>query len=222
MFNILMGGALIGGALAFIYPDMISGRRSMFHFTNFQTVMSHILLIFVPLYFIKIGEFKVRFKNLWKVLFGYIAVASIAMSISQVMGERYNFAFTLRQPLLEDAGLNLPFPLHLIVTFTLIFTLVTAMYGIFELVHRKRHGKGDFAFKPWAKKLITLPYIIMISSLAIAVILLLALPLMFPQNPVENALGFLCFFPLVLAITGLIIGNNLLEAEEQPTEQATE
>ena len=208
LYNILFGCAMIGGILAFVYPDMIGTQRSLFHFMSLQTVISHILLIFVPLYLIKIGELKIRVKSLWMVLLGYILVGSVAMSASQISGQ--NFSFALYSPLIRGIGLSLPFPMDLLLTFLAVFAIVSAIYAIFELVHRRKN-KDDSRLETstWVRNLWTLPTIVMMLGFAVSVPLVFVIPLLLPESPVESWLGLVCLFPILIAVSGLVVGDSL-------------
>lgn len=129
LYNILFGCAMLGGALTFCYPDCMSADRAFLHFVNIQTVVVHSLLIFVPIYLIKIGEFKVEFKNIWKVFVGFILVGSLAMTASLISGQ--NFAYSLKFNLIN---LGIAFPWHLPVVMMLLFAMDLLLYGSFELV----------------------------------------------------------------------------------------
>ena len=129
LYNILFGCALVGGVLTFAYPDCLTEDRAFLHFVNIQTVIVHALLIFVPIYLIKIKEFKVEIKNIWKTLAGYVAVGCIAMSASLISGN--NFAFSLKFDMID---LGLPFPWHLPVVMLVLFGIDVVLYGSFEIV----------------------------------------------------------------------------------------
>lgn len=128
-YNILFGCAMIGGILTFCYPDCLDKSYPFLHFINIQTVLVHSLLIFVPIYLIKIKEFKVEIKNIWKACAGYAYIGSIAMTASILSGN--NFAYSLKFDLFD---LGLPFPWHLPVILCIMMVLATVFYGVFEIV----------------------------------------------------------------------------------------
>lgn len=136
LYNILMGCSLIGGALTFCYPDCISGDRPFLHFLNIQTVLVHALLIFVPIYLIKIGDLKVELKNIWRLFVGYVWIGSLSMATSLISGE--NFAFAKEFDLFD---LGLQFPWHLPIVMIILVALSTCIYSIFELIRRRKNKK---------------------------------------------------------------------------------
>ena len=142
MYNILFGCAMVGGILTFCYPDCLNKNYPFFHFINIQTVLVHSLLIFVPLYLIKIKEFKVEIKNIWKPLAGYNFIGSLAMTTSIISGN--NFAFSLDFGLVD---LGLPFPWHLPVVLCIVYAISAALYGCFELARfiKSKLAKKDEA-----------------------------------------------------------------------------
>ncbi|MGN0961835.1 MAG: hypothetical protein ACI4PF_06545 [Christensenellales bacterium] len=143
LYNILFGCAMIGGILTFCYPDCISENYPILHFVNFQTILVHSLLIFVPIYLIVSKQFKVEIKNIWKVATGYIYIGSIAMTASIISGN--NFAFSLKFDLID---LGIAFPWHLPVIMLVLVALSTVIYGIFELVRFIKTKKESNSQRP--------------------------------------------------------------------------
>ncbi|MCL2234184.1 MAG: YwaF family protein [Firmicutes bacterium] len=215
MKNIMFGCALVGAALAFVYPDMISTSRSLLHFISVQTIISHFLLIFVPLYFIKIGELKVEIKNMWMVLLGYVYIGSVAMSAAQIAGRP--FSFMLNQPLLESIGLNIGFPWHIMITFGVVFSISTAIYGGFEIARlikkRKEKEKRAGKVKEWLKGLLKPPVILKVLTFAIALALFFTIPLTFENFPVLSWVGLVCLAPILFSACGVLISDFLQQKE---------
>jgi len=195
MKNILFGCALIGGFLTIVYPDYITEARSLLHFVNFQTILMHALLVFVPLYFIKIKELHIRIKNLWMPAVGYIMGTSLSVMASQISGQ--NFAYALTMPLLNDVGLNITYPYHLLVVFGVVFTLTTLLYLVFEIIYRLKHKTKEIKTKIINKKIYVLSVTTFVITILYNLAFVLFLPLLFPQNPVLNLLGLLCLLPLL-------------------------
>lgn len=131
-YNIMFGAALIGAVLSFAYPDMIDESHTLLHFRNLQTILAHGLLILLPTIIVATGRLKVRYKNIGKVFLGLVGVAIIAMTASQISGQ--NFAFMLEFGLLTDAGIEVPFPLHIPILAAIFFVLTSLLYAPFELV----------------------------------------------------------------------------------------
>ena len=129
LYNILFGCAMLGGILTFCYPDCLTANKPFLHFVNIQTVTVHALLIFVPIYLIKIKEFKVEIKNLWKVVAGYAYIGCVSMTASLISGNC--FAYALKFDLFD---LGVPFPWHLPVVMILLLAVDAVIYGAFEIV----------------------------------------------------------------------------------------
>ncbi len=140
MYPILLGVSLVGAALAFFYPDMIEEMKPFFHFRNLQTIVTHTLLIFSPIYLIKTRRYVVKMSDLWKVAFGWFSAICISMSASLISGQCFGFA--LRCNLMEDIGLFFPFPFHLIL---LGIIMMAISFSIFKLSTLKQNHKGTKA-----------------------------------------------------------------------------
>jgi len=137
MYPVLLGMSLVGAALSFIYPDMIEEMKPFFHFRNLQTVVTHTLLIFSPIYLIKTKRYVVKMSDLWKVAFGWFTAICISMSASLISGQCFGFA--LRCSLMEDVGLFIPFPFHLILLGIIMMFVSFLVFGLSVLI-RKRKG----------------------------------------------------------------------------------
>jgi len=206
--NILFGCAMIGGILTFIYPDFITETRSLLHFQNFQTLIIHAFLVLVPLYLIKIGELKIRFKDIWMPALGFLMIGSLSMMASQISGQ--NFAYALRCALLQDVGLDIAFPWHLPLVFAIVFLLTIIAYGIGEMVnYRKNRGQIIVKEKAYNKKIRCLSVFTLIFAIIQNMLLLLIIPLFFSVSPVENLLGFICLVPIIIAIIMLLISEKI-------------
>ena len=211
MYNILFGCALIGGVLTFVYPDCMSNDRPFLHFLNIQTVTVHALLIFVPIYLIKIKEFRVDIKNIWKTLAGYVAVGCIAMTASLVSWN--NFAFSLKFDLFD---LGLPFPWHLPVVMAILFALDCVLYGSFEIVRlikkriQKKHNtqqESEQVLVENKSKLGVATYVLS-NVMAILCGALIMLGTASMIGKVVSNLGILCLFGLVYMVLMLIFAEK--------------
>ena len=208
LYNILFGMALVGAALAFVYPDTIKGDRSLLHFENVQTILVHVLIIFVPIYLIKVKELNIRLKNIWMPAFGFLIAGSISMSASQISGQ--NFGFALSNGLLHDIGIRLPFPWHMPVTLFGVFLITLAMYGIFELVYFLKNRKNKVEKDERSKICWNKFYILFIVTMSIGSVLsslaYLTIPMMFNATPAISWIGLLCLFPIPMIIGSLYLG----------------
>ena len=203
LYNILFGCALIGGALTFLYPDCMSSDRPFLHFLNIQTITVHALLIFAPIYLIKIGEFKVEIKNIWKLFVGYVFIGSLAMTTSLISGE--NFAFATKFDLFD---LGLPFPWHLPVVMLVLVALSSAIYGIFELVRfLKYRNKNKEVIEQQKSKLGLAFYITTIATaIVFGMSILLGTSALIGKD-VKTLLGLLCLFGLIYMLAWIIVAE---------------
>lgn len=182
--TVMLGCALTGGVLTFVYPDFLSGDYPLLHFRNFQTWFIHMMLIFVPIFYIKINELRPRFKDIFIVLFGFFYIGSVALTASQISGN--NFAFMLECDLLNDIGLHLPYGLHIFLTFIVVFLIPLSIFGIFQIVSKEKLGK--------MKK----PRIISLILLIIMIILTVYFPLIYRSNPVKSWIGLTTLLPFII------------------------
>lgn len=217
LYNILFACAMIGGILTFCYPDLLSADRPFLHFENIQTVTVHALLIFVPIYLIKIKEFKVEFKNFWKVFVGYVFIGCVSMTASLISGN--NFAYALNFDLID---LGLPFPWHLPVLMLILSAFSAVIYGIFELIRYLR-GKKVSALAPQSEveqkeenvsnvqvksKLSLALYIVsIVSAIVFGTLILLGEASMIGKDS-KTLLGLLCLLPLVYMILMLVFAEQ--------------
>lgn len=213
MYNILFGCALIGGVLTFSYPDCVSEDRAFLHFLNIQTITVHALLIFVPIYLIKIKEFRVDIKNIWKTWAGYVAVSCIAMTASLISGN--NFAYSLNFDLIN---LGLPFPWHLPVVGVVLFVLDVLLYGSFEIVRlikravaKKKHGVEEIGIKTnqeQRSRLGLATYIVSnIASILFGALIMLSTATLLGKDA-HSWLGIFCLLGLAYMVLMLIFAES--------------
>ncbi|MGN0787720.1 MAG: hypothetical protein ACI4L6_01465 [Candidatus Onthoplasma sp.] len=211
LYNILFGCAMIGGILTFCYPDCLDEGYPFFHFINIQTVLVHALLIFVPLYFIKIKEFKVEIKNIWKACAGYTYIGCTAMSASILSGN--NFAYSLKFDLFE---LGVAFPWHLPVILCVMMALASLFYGGFEivrLIRRKiKHEEKPTREKIKSSSLGKAIYVVSnICAILFGTLIMLGVAKIL-GNPIETGkttkLGLLCLLGLAYMILVLVFADK--------------
>ena len=205
LYNILFGCALIGGALTFCYPDCMSSDRPFLHFLNIQTVSVHALLIFVPIYLIKIGDFKVELKNIWRLFVGYVWVGSLSMATSIISGE--NFAFAKNFDLFD---LGLPFPWHLPVVMIILVALSTLIYSIFELIRRRKSNKvpTEATQQPTHKFGKMLYVTSIITAIVFGMLIVLGVAALIGKET-PNILGVFCLLGIVYTIVWLIFAEKV-------------
>ena len=216
LYNILFGCAMIGGILTFCYPDCLTANYPFFHFINIQTVVTHSLLIFVPIYLVKIKDFKVEIKNIWKVCAGYVYIGSVAMTASLISGN--NFAYSLRFDLID---LGLPFPWHLPVIMLVMVAFASLIYGGFEivrLVRRQRHN--DVPAQGCAKQISNknpLGVAIYVVSNVTAILFggLIVLGVASLIGGPKSLAGLCCLIGLVYMILGLVFAHYIKHSVEE-------
>jgi len=193
-YNIIFGLGMLGGLITFSAPGIFDYRFPLLHFRNFQTVAVHLLLIFVPLYLIKIERLQISLRNAWMAAAGFLGTASILMTVSQISGENRGWALYIEEMVIY-AGVYIPFPWHLFVLFLALFSVTLIFYVV---LGRKRIIKPAASFNIY----------IIICGLTVATIGILLIPLTFPQSPVENALGLLCLIPLAIIIATIALARK--------------
>ena len=208
-FNILFGCAMWGGILTFGSPQMINGEFSVMHFRNFQTSVIHIMLIFVPIYLIKIGELQIRMINFWMIAIGYLSIGIISMTGSQISGN--NFANALYIDMLVEWNINIPFPWHLPPMFLALLLIPGVYYFVFEIVYRKKNPKPAEnrecplrENKPFTKR----QWIILGWGFILSFSALLFISSLLGPSPAVNGLGLLCLIPLGILIGGIWVVFN--------------
>lgn len=209
--NILLGTAMVGGILTFIYPDLIDGNMPFFHFRNIQTVLTHALLIFVPLWLIKIKELKVRLKNIWMPALGFLYVGCFAMMMSLYSGQ--NFAYSIKCDLMEDVGLNITFPWHLILLILIIFCLTLLIYGIGELIYYLKNKNEEKPIKIAKEKYNFSSAIIcfILAGVQSVLMLMLISLAMYDQTNQTSPYAIFCIFPFIFGVLLIYLGMEYLK-----------
>lgn len=210
LYNILFGCALVGGFLTFMYPDCISNNYPILHFINIQTIITHSLLIFVPIYLIKTKDFKVEIKNFWIVYVGYVFIGSVALSASLISGN--NFAYSLNLDLV-DLGVSFPWHLPIIMIVTSAIALV--FYGAFELVYyiknRRKKKEGEIKLLEEKQKPEKTGLALYITSVVSAVLFggLITLCTADLIGVPSTWLGILCLLGLIYMILMLVFAEHI-------------
>lgn len=210
LYNMLFGCALVGGFLTFMYPDCISNNYPILHFINIQTIITHALLIFVPIYLIKTKDFRVDIKNFWNVYVGYVFIGSVALSASLISGN--NFAYSLNFDLVD---LGVAFPWHLPVIMIVISAIALVLYGCFELAYyiKRKHNKNENEIglpaerKEYNKIGLALYIAFVVSAVLFGGLISLSTASLIGEQ--KTALGLLCLLGLVYMILMLIFANQI-------------
>ena len=217
LYNILFGCAMIGGILTFCYPDCLTANYPFFHFINIQTVVTHSLLIFVPIYLVKIKDFKVEIKNIWKVCAGYVYIGSVAMTTSLISGN--NFAYSLGLDLVD---LGLPFPWHLPVIMLVMVAFASLVYGGFEIVRlaRRKIHKDDEPVQEIEKQTssknplgLTMYVVSNVTAILFGGLIVLGVASLI--GGAKSLAGLCCLIGLVYMILGLVFAHYIKRYVEE-------
>lgn len=190
MNNILFGCAMIGGILTYVYPYFISSYRPIWHFSNWQTIVTHALLIFAPIYVVRAKIIEPKYTDLWKPMLGYVLIGSIAGMASEFSGN--NFAYYYENGLFNYIGLNVPFELSFFATFVGVYICAIIAYTIAKLIYKYKEDNIKEVY----------PYFIFSF---IGIILLVLIPLCYPEHPVSNFLAVFSLLPIIITLTIIFI-----------------
>ncbi len=135
-YSILFGQAMLGAILAFGYIDMIDNTRHLYHFTNWQTLVTHGLLILVPCCLIVSKRVTIRLKNIWMPIMGALITAVIALIMSLITDN--NFMYMMEFNLV---GIKIPWNYPILLTLMVILELI--LFVPFELVYRHKIRKNN-------------------------------------------------------------------------------
>ncbi|MCL2406752.1 MAG: YwaF family protein [Defluviitaleaceae bacterium] len=204
-YNILFGLGMLGGLITFSAPGIFDERFSFMHFRNVQTITVHLLLIFAPIYLIKTGRMKIRLRNIWMAMCGFLGTASVMMAASQLSGVNRGWALYVDE-MVEFANIYIPFPWHLPVIFLGLFVIPTKFYIAAEIRYRKKR-KNINDINPYAVHIPTVMSGLLLTTAGIVLI-----PLAFQESPIMNWWALLCLVPLCVLIGSVVaarfIGKN--------------
>ena len=190
MNNILFGCAMIGGILTYVYPYFISTYRPIWHFSNMQTIITHVLLILAPLYVVKIKIIKPRYSDLWKPMLGYVLIGSIAGMASEFSGN--NFAYYFSNGMFDSIGISVPFELCFFTTFIAVYTCAIIAYSIVKLIYKYKEDSFKEVY----------PYFIFSF---IGILLIVLIPLCYPAHPVRNYIALFSLLPIIVSLTIIFV-----------------
>ena len=221
-YNILFGCALWGGILTFASPQMLNEGFAIIHFRNVQTIFIHIMLIFVPIYLIKIGELQVRFINFWIIAIGYLSIGIISMTGSQISSG--NFANALYIDMLIDWNINIPFPWHLPPMFLAMHLLPAICYSVFEIIYRKKNPQPTESLTKTSSstglntaQFSRAQWLILGCGFIMSFVLHLFISSLLGPTPEASWLGLLCLIPLgILAGSIWFVHKNTQKGEHMP------
>ena len=133
--------SVVGGIAVLLYPvGVLYGNPLVITFPMLRTLTVHFLLIFLPLYMYKIGDFRLETKNWKNVLFGVFAVIAWALFGNFFIDSSANNMFLMENPFYGGPVpfLNLlPNGVHVIFLIFLVFLGYLLIYFLANLYNRK-------------------------------------------------------------------------------------
>lgn len=193
-----LGIATTVGVISLLSCIFIDKQDNLYHITNIMRFISNILLIYCPLFLVKIKEIKPNLNNFWYSIAGYICLVSLVMTFSYMIPEA-NISGMSSSPILYLIGIKISFPWHLLITIPTFVLISFGIYSIYYFATRKKNNiqKIDeskrnefFDLYSFATKSICCMqgFIILI---IIAVII---------KTPLGTMLALLCLIPLVMTL----------------------
>ena len=83
--------ALLGGFAALVYPDMLNTYYPIYHIMNVQTLITHGLLVAMPVLLVVTGRLKPEIKNWWKPMLQMFIFSIIARVFSKLSGNSFMY-----------------------------------------------------------------------------------------------------------------------------------
>ena len=130
--------ALLGGVFGILFPAGVAGYYEVLSFQTIQTVLLHMLLIFIPLALVRTGAHLPSVQRFPRVLCIFFAVALVVGTVDRIFGENYMFLYE------APAGTPLVWifntfgrPVYLVVTFLLLAGVSLLIHLPFALRQRK-------------------------------------------------------------------------------------
>lgn len=141
MKDFVYSSSFIGGLAVLLYPaGVLYGDPLVITFPMIRTLTVHFLLVFLPLYMMKIGDFRLE-KSRWKnVLYGVIIVISWALFGNIFIDKTANNMFLMENPFLGGPipFLNiLPNGIHTIVLILMVFLSYLLVYYLASIYNKK-------------------------------------------------------------------------------------
>ena len=192
--------------------DMIINTiDNVYHILNLISMMFTILLLVVPIYFIKIYELRPKLSKFWYAIAGYTSIASICMTLSLVTTSG-NIAEMTYATSLRQLGISVNFPWHLLISIPAFLIICFVVYYLVTLIYKKithdpvtleyKHRNEFFELYSFATKSLCC-----MQGLLILIILATII-----RNPLGSLWGLFCLVPLIMTI---FCAYAALEMEEQ-------
>ena len=172
---------------------------SAYHIVNIVSVIFTVLLLFIPVYFLKICELRPNLSKFWLAVTGYTIIASLCMTFSLLIVTG-NIGEMVYATSLSKLGIKIDFPWHLLITIPAFLIICFIAYYIVTLCYKKfthdpvtleyRHRNEFFDLYAFATKSLCCmqgPLILIILATII-------------RTPLGSLWGLFCLVPLIMTI----------------------
>ena len=216
----LLGVGLPSAIISLFTIDIIDIYDSYYHVLNIIAMLFNLLLIFIPLYLIKIKELKPSLDKYWYAISGYICLTSICMTLSLIIREG-NLSEMTYSKILRKIGIQISFPWHLLIIIPCFLIISFILFYAITFVYKKIIEKDNDVKNEKEEKLEQTPkrneffdlYAFATKSICcmqgfLVLIILSAIV----RNPFGSIWGILCLIPLIMTIFCLLA---VFEMEKQ-------
>lgn len=190
LYNISFGIGLVGGILTFAYPAFVDSYYSILHFSNLQSIITHIILIVLPLYFLKTKQFSPTLKDFWIIPFTYVCIGNISSMAAFIAS--WNFAFVFYCRPFIALKINIPFPYHILVLFLILSLIMFFVYLFYQIKNNKKYNIRPSKIT----KFEFCSYVVTFFALLTHILLLECL-----NNLTSNLIGLYFLIPFVVFVT---------------------
>ncbi len=214
----MLGVGLPSAMISLFTLDIIDIYDNYFHVLNIIAMLFNLLLIFIPLYLIKIKEIVPSLDKYWYAISGYICLTSICMSLSLIIREG-NLSEMTYSKILRKIGIQISFPWHLLIIipcFLLIsFAIFYAITFVYKRIMKKNNDDSQEENKLEAQKRNEFFDLYAFATKSICCMqgfLILIILSAIIRNPLGSIWGIFCLIPLVMTIFCLLA---VFEMEKQ-------
>ena len=214
----MLGVGLPSAMISLFTLDIIDIYDNYFHVLNVIAMLFNLLLIFIPLYLIKIKEIVPSLDKYWYAISGYICLTSICMSLSLIIREG-NLSEMTYSKILRKIGIQISFPWHLLIIipcFLLIsFAIFYAITFVYKRIMKKNNDDSQEENKLEAQKRNEFFDLYAFATKSICCMqgfLILIILSAIIRNPLGSIWGIFCLIPLVMTIFCLLA---VFEMEKQ-------
>ena len=211
MYALCLGIGFPIGLYAFVYPDWVTAANAREFFTTPVDILYFgipFALIFIPLWLIKTGCYRVRFSDFYKAVIGYVMFASVLMTLDQLGTDPLSFA-TLGEKVMTDLGLgDLSMDVQHAAPYVLFVIVSLLTFAFASLVTRTTTQKRTMTGGARAVR-----YIGRLLAVVIGVAVLVLIPRFF-ETPLMAPRAYLCLLPIPLILIILYIFEYLAQRNE--------